>query len=182
MFKLVSFFLGLWLCMVLLSGILAGGSALAVTTLTQDETAVTVTLHVADTTGLLTEDTMKIGGEEVHYTGTTGAPAPSLTGCTRGYNNTEAKAHANGALVQSLDPSALNVALGFSVPLLADQMGWLAFVAIPITFITTTIPRAIAFNYNFLQGEMMLIGLFFFALGAAFIFTLAWSVIGARRV
>lgn len=179
MFKLTAFFLILWLGMVFLSGILAGGGGIVVTYITDPVDDDDVAFNVADTTGLLDSDTMQIGGEKIYYTGTT---ATSLTGITRGYEGTEAKAHADNAQIYTEDAGAMNSALGFNVPLLADSMGWVAFIAIPVTFITTTIPRAIAYNYNFLQGDMFLVGLLFFALGAAFIFTLAWSVIGARRV
>lgn len=181
MFKLTAYFLLAWLAMAVMSGVLAGGGGVIVTYLTQAETSVAVTLHVADTTGLLTEDTVQVGGEYVHYTGLTTTPH-TLTGCTRGYDGTEAKAHANGAHVHTLESGALNSALGFSVPRLADDMGWIAFIAIPVSFVTTTIPRAIAYNYNFLQGDLWFFAMIFYVLGLAWVFTLAWSVIGARRV
>lgn len=179
MFKLTSFFLVAWLIMALFSGVLAGGGGVIVTSLTQDETAAATTLHVTSVTGLLDEDTLQIEAERVHYTG---VAALTLTGVTRGYDSTEATAHDNGTQVYTLDASAMNSSLGFSVPYMADSMGYLSFIAIPISFITTTIPRAIAFNYNFLTGEMWLFGMIFYVLGIAFIFTLAWSVVGARRV
>lgn len=179
MFKLTAFFIVLWIGMVLLSGVLAGGSGLMTTYLTAGVDDDDIVFNVADTTGLLTIDDMQVGSEIIHYTGKTDT---TLTGITRGYDGTEAKAHANGAQIYTLDTGAFNAALGFSVPQLADSMGILAFIAVPIMFVTTTIPRAISFNYNFLQGDMWFFGMFFLALGLSWIFTLAWSVIGARRV
>lgn len=179
MFKLTSFFLLLWLVMVLLSSIVAGGGGFVITALTQNETADATTFHVVSTTGMLSASTVQVGSEIVTYTGLT---STTLTGLTRGANGTTAIAHASGAQVYTEDAGALNSALGFSIPQVADSMGILSIVAVPVMFLSTTIPRAIAYNYNFLLGDMAIFGMIFYILGAAWIFTLAWGIIGSRRV
>lgn len=57
------------------------------------------TLYFTQTDELSATGTVQIGLEQISYTGVTGAPAPSITGCTRGVNSTVAAAHPVGSVV-----------------------------------------------------------------------------------
>ena len=177
--KLVTFFLVMFIGCSILSAIVEGGGGMLAVKLTDPIDADDVSCNVTTTANFLSQDYVIIDDETILYSGKT---ATSFTGLTRGSQGTTPAVHADNATLYSMEASALNHALNFNVAAMTDSMGALAFIAIPISFFTKTIPHLIAWNWSFLTGDMMILGLFFFATGAAFIITLALSVLGARRV
>ena len=81
-----------------------GGPYYGTTLLDGDHTAAATTITVDSTTGFLTTGTIKIGAEEICYTGTT---ATTLIGATRGCNLTTAAAHSDNSLIYNLTPFSL---------------------------------------------------------------------------
>ncbi len=68
------------------------------TTITSAINDVVTTIPVAATDNLPTQGTIKLGTEEITYTGrSTASGAGNLTGCTRGANSTTAASHSSGA-------------------------------------------------------------------------------------
>lgn len=169
------FFFVVFIGCSILSGIMEGGGGISSTPLTAPVGVGDVTLHVVSTDNFLDADYVVVGDEEILYSGVAGGN--SFTGCTRGYNGTEAKAHNTGTMVYTTQASAINNGLNFNVAATVDTMGWLAFPAIVIQFFTKTIPQLVMWNFSFLQGDMMILGIFFFASGAALIITLALMVL-----
>lgn len=162
-----------------LSAIMEGGGGMISAKLTAAIDTDDDTVNVVSTSNFLSQDYIVIDDEVILYTGKTDM---SFTGLQRGKDGTTPAAHADDAMIYTKESSALNHALNFNVAAMTDSMGPLAFISIPISFFTKTIPHLIAWNWSFLSGDMMILGLFFFATGAAFIVTLALSVLGARRV
>ena len=69
-----------------------------VTTITSGLDSSTTTIPVAATNNLPTQGTIKLGTEEITYTGrSTSTGAGNLTGGTRGANSTVAASHSDGA-------------------------------------------------------------------------------------
>ena len=156
-----------------------GGGGIVAAALDGDVTAADVTLTLDSTTDYLGEDYVIIGEEKIFYTGKTDT---DLTGCTRGYDGTEAAPHYDGDMVYTADASAINNALGFNIAAVQDSMGWWGTITIPFRFLFQTLPRIARMNMSFLTGSLAFIGWIWFALVAGFFITLALSLAGARRV
>lgn len=136
-------------------------------------------IEVASTEGFLSADYIIINEEKILYTAT---DATHFLNLTRGHDDTKAAAHTAGTMIYTADASAINSALGFSVAATSDSMGLWAVVTIPFFFLTRTLPHIVMMNFNFLTGNLAIIGWFFFAAGAGLIITLAISLAGGRRV
>lgn len=179
MSKLITAFLFLLIGASILSAVMEGGGGIVTTRLNGPITDADTTITVDSTTDYLDADYIIIGDEKVLYTGTT---ATEFTGCSRGYDGTEAVAHADNAIVYTADSSAVNNALGFSVAATSDTMGMWAAITIPFYFLTKTIPRIVMMNYSFLSGNLAIIGWFFFAAAGGLVITFALYLAGGRRV
>jgi hypothetical protein len=178
--KLIVFFLFMMIGSGIMVGIVAGGGGVVNTELTAAVNTTETTLSVNSTTDFLDEDDyVVVGSEKIYYTGTTDT---SFTGCTRGYGDTTAKAHVNGARVYTQKAAGLNYALGFNIVAVQDNLGWAAIIAIPFMFFTTTIPLILKLSTQLLTGNLAIISVFFYAMAAGFVVTLAMSIIGMRRV
>ncbi len=81
-----------------------GGPYYGSTLLNGDHTAASTTITVDSTTGFPAIGSIKIGSEEICYTGTT---ATTLTGITRGCNLTTAATHLDNSLTYDLTPFSL---------------------------------------------------------------------------
>ena len=156
-----------------------GGGGLVAAALDGDITATDAIITVDSTTDYLTQDYVIIGEEKILYTGLTSI---TFTGCTRGYDGTEAEAHSDGALVYTADASSINNALGFNIAAVQDTMGWWGTITIPFRFLFQTLPRIARMNMSFLSGSLAIIGWIWFAMVGGFFITLALSLAGARRV
>ena len=179
MSKQVSFFLVMLVGTSILGGILHGGGGVVAAPLASDITATDATIPMSDTTDYLDTDYVIIEGEKVLYTGRT---STSLTGCTRGYDDTTAVSHEAGALVYTADASAMNNALGFNMAAQRDSVGWLTVLAIPFNFFAITVPRIIRMNLDFLVGPLAIIGWVWLAMAAGFVITLALMIMSGARV
>lgn len=177
--KLIAFFLVMLIGCGILVGIMAGGGGVTTTVLAENVTANATALVVTNTTNFLDEDYVIIQSEKVFYTGTT---PTSFTGCTRGYDDTTASAHEEGVQVYTATASGLNYALGFNIVAVQDELGWAAIIAIPLMFFVRTIPQIVRMSTTLLTGDLAIISWFFYAIIAAFIVTLAMTLIGSRRV
>ena len=179
MSKLISFFLVMLLGTSILGGIMKGGGGIVAAPLASDMTATDTTITMADTRDYLTADYVIIEGERITYSGKT---ATTLTGCTRGCNDTTASSHETGALVYTADASGINNAVGFNLGAQQDSIGWVAVLAIPFNFFVITVPRIIRMNLEFLTGPLAIIGWVWICMAAGFIITLAIMILGGMRV
>lgn len=146
--KLIVFFMLLFLLGTVLSGIMEGGGGIATTSLVANHSETVTTLTVFNTEGFLKSSYVEMGNERVAYTNKT---ATTFTGCTRGYDDTEATTHDAGDRVYSPDAGVLNSALGFNVASTGSTLGVIAVPMVTLRFVTTTLPRLILWNYSFLQ-------------------------------
>lgn len=179
MSKLITFFMFMFIGATILSAVMEGGGGVVSTPLTASIDNDDTTLSVTSTSNFLDEDYVYIGDEKIYYTGTT---TNSFTGCTRGYDGSNAVAHGAGSMVYTKGASTLNNALDFDVATTADSMGVWATITIPYYFLTKSLPNIIAMNFSFLTGDMAIIGLLFFAMGTGLIITIAISLAGGRRI
>jgi hypothetical protein len=132
------------------------------------------TITVASTNGFLSSDYIVIEKERVLYTGTT---STTFTGCTRGYDGTDAVAHAQNARVYGSETSVVNNALGFNIATTAATAGAASIIMIPYKFFTTSVPRMITFDYSFFTGQLVYVQVFFQVIGGAFAVTMAILVV-----
>jgi hypothetical protein len=174
MAKLIMFFAFSFVGASILTGILAGGGGLAVTQLNGALTDVAVVINVDSTDGYLANDYITIGDEIILYTGTT---ATSFTGCTRGVDGTTACAHDDEENVYTTYASVINSALGFNVASTAATYGAFSIIALPFNFFTKTLPHLIAWNFEFLRGDLAWVAYFFFAMSIGLVVTLALQLI-----
>lgn len=179
MSKLITFFLFVFLGAAILSAVMEGGGGVLAAELETTIDADDTTLELDNTTDFLTADYVILGDEKISYTGKTDT---TLTGLTRGYDGTEATAHAAGTMVYSADASVVSSALGFSIASTTDNMGIWSVVTIPFYFLTRTLPHIVMMNYSFLSGNLAILGWFFFAAGTGLVITIALAVVGGRRV
>jgi len=154
----------------ILSGILAGGGGMAVTGLDGDLTLDAVSITVDSTDMFLANDYVTIGDEDILYTG---KDATHFTGCTRGCNSTDAVPHDDDSNLYTTDASTLNSALGFNVASTAATYGAFSIIILPLNFFRYTLPRLIAWNFAFLQGDLAWVAYFFFAVSIGFVVVLA---------
>lgn len=161
----------------ILSSLMEGAGGMIATRLSGDVTATVATIPVTTTNGFVTaNDYVVIGNEKILYTGV--VPA-AFTGCTRGYNNTEATAHLATTTVYSSEASVLNNALGFNIATTASTAGAFSLIMIPYKFLTQSVPKLIMFDYSFFSGQMVYAQIFFQVVGVGFAITMAIWVINA---
>ena len=92
------------------------------TTITEDLTDSETEIDVASVDGFSTAGTIKIGTEEITYTGITEgtSPAGTLTGCTRGANSTTAATHSSGAAVLKIAVGPIGTTSGSTTITITD--------------------------------------------------------------
>lgn len=163
----------------ILIGIMAGGGGVSTTDLTASVSANQPYLPVITTTDFYTPDYILIGQEKIFYTSIN---ATAFLSCERGYGDTTASVHPEGARVYTAVASAVNNALGFNIVAAQDELGWAAFLTIPFKFVFITIPHIMKMSTNLLQGDLAIISWVFYIMAAGFVITLAWSLIGSRRI
>jgi len=146
--KLIVSFMLFFLLGTILSGIAEGGGGIATTKLVSDHSAVVTTLTVSNTEGFLKSNYVLMGNEKVRYTNKT---ATTFTGCTRGYDGTEAVAHSANDRVYSPDSGVLNSALGFNIAATGATIGVIGVPMVAFSFVSITLPRIILWNYSWLK-------------------------------
>lgn len=141
-----------------------GGSGLAATTLSQALTATSTTVNVRSTAGFLDADLIIIKEEFIRYTGRT---STSFTGITRGYQNTDAVPHPNGARVYNESTGIINLILGFNIVQTFADDGFIKGAIKSVTsvpkMLSHAVPKLIGFNYPFFEGPAVWLKYFFFA-------------------
>lgn len=179
MSKLITFFLVMLIGMSILAAVMAGGGGIVSTVLADNITADATTLSVDSTRDFLSQDYIVVGEERILYSGKT---AVSFTGCTRGYDGTEAESHSDGDNVYTADASSVNNAMGFNIAAVSDSMGWWGTITIPFRFLFTTIPNVVRIVLSLFSGSLGIISWIWFAMCAGLIITIALSLAGGRRV
>jgi len=186
MAKAIAFMLLLYFGMALAIGILAGGGGYAATSLTEAVDEDDATLKVVSTDGFLDTDYIEFSdGEKVLYTGTTAPPFDvfiGFTGCTRGYGDTTATAHAAGTMIYTTSASTINNAMGFNVAATVDSMGWWSIFTVPASFLFVTAPRMLMMPYQLFTDDLVIFAVILVIIQVAVVITVAMSFIGARRV
>ncbi len=166
------FFIG-----AILSSIMEGGGGVVTTRLTSNLTEVATTVNVSTTRGFLGSDVLVIGDEEIRYMGKT---VTTFTGATRGWDNTNARAYDANTMVYSEQASVMNTALGFNVAATGTTMGALSLPIFVIKFVTTTMPRLVTWDFNFLKEPgWQYLRYFLWCVSAGFIITVILTVMGA---
>ena len=146
-----------------------GGFAATVLTSDLDDTA--TTLSVASTKDFLDVDYVWIGDEKINYASRT---TTTFAGCTRGADGTTASYHASGFKVYNDNANVMYNALGFNVSVSNTILGTFYTLGQAVLRLARIIPRAIAWDYSFLGGDLALIKyIILYPLSTGLIFTLA---------
>jgi len=130
----------------LISSIVEGGGGMAVTRLTADLSASATTIHVASTSGFLRSDYIIIGNEKIRYSSKTATTFIVATN-GRGWDDTEAVAHAANSKVYSPPASVLNAALGYNVASTGASVGEIDIPLTLASFFTKTLPKLITWDF-----------------------------------
>lgn len=169
------FFMG-----AVVSGIIEGGGGIYVTKLSADHTAIQTTLNVRNTSGFLKANYVQMGNEKVRYSNKTDT---TFTGCTRGYDGTEAVEHSRGDKVFSPEADVINSALGFNV--LSTGASVVA-IDIPIIlgrFFFITVPTLIMWDYSWLkEGWMQYVRILFQCISIGFFIYIALMIASALGI
>lgn len=175
--KMFAFFAFCFVLGTFLSGIMEGQAAFAVTKLTADISVAGVTAEVTDTTDFLDADDIYIGIEKVRYTTKTDT---QFNLSVRGLNDTEATAHSSGAKVKNETSNVVNNLLGYNVATTAATYGTASAVVGLGWNLIKSIPKMIAWDYSYLEGQLTLIKyLILWPISAGFVFSLGLMFIGA---
>lgn len=149
--KAIMAFAVIFFVCVVLDGIMEGGGGIATTRLTVDLTEAGTTITVASTEGFMTSDYVMIGDERIRYTSTTATTFAVPVTDGRGYDGTEARAHAAPALVYSPQTSVINGILGFNIASTGASVGTInLFTALP-RFAFTTLPKLVTWDFAFFK-------------------------------
>jgi hypothetical protein len=145
--KALAGFMLFYLINILVGGVLEGGGGMASTRLTLGESAIDVTIDVADTTSFLKSDYVVIANEKIRYTNKTDTTftVPATNG--RGYSGTIATVHPVGAMVYSPESNMINGILGFNVASTGTTVGAIDVGLIFNHFWTQTVPRLITWDF-----------------------------------
>lgn len=160
-----------------LHGIMEGYGGIAVTRLTANITATSTTLNVANTNGFLDSDYVIIGDEQIKYRGKT---TTTFVVDTRGYNGTEAKAHAAMSNVDNTGGSMANSLLGFNPATTSGSLGSVNMMTSMGSFVIFTVPKLVTWNFAHFQVSPWLqyIRWIFMAVSAGFTFWLIMQYAG----
>ena len=169
--KMFSFFAFCFIAGTFLSGIMEGQTAFAVTKTTTAITANATTLSVLSTADFLDLDDIYVESEKVRYTSKT---ATQFNISQRGLDSTEAVLHEAGVKVKNETSNVANSLLGYNVATTAATYGtFSALVGLGWNLIKA-IPRMIAWDYRYLDGQMQIVKyLLLWPISAGFVFALA---------
>ena len=170
---IVNFFTFIFVGWTILSFTFEGGGGLLTTGLTSSLSTTATSMSVTSTTGFLTSDKLVIGKEEFFYTGKT---PTTFTGLTRGYNDTDAAAHASGSAVYTKAASTLNQLAGFNVGETAGTIGTLQLIAAVPGAIVHAVAQITVGRYWFFTGSLIYLQYFFGAITGAFVIYFVFQV------
>ncbi len=168
------------------SFLMEGQSGLATTQLTASISENERYVPIASAAGFLDSDTrVFIQDEEIEYftvqtsaTSTCTAPPCLDTQTTgRGFNDTDAKAHASGAKVFNVTSGLINQAVGFRVGNTDTIVGKISFPFLAGWALIKFVGSAVMWDYQFLDGN----GVYFKYLMYAFSFAMVIRVIMVLR-
>ena len=147
-----------------------GQTAFAVTKTTTSISANATTLYVLSTTDFLDMDDIYVESEKVRYTSKT---ATQFNISQRGLDGTEAAAHEAGVKVKNETTNIANSLLGYNVATTAATYGsFNAMVGLGWNLLKS-IPKMIAWDYRYLDGQMQIIKyLILWPISAGFVFAL----------
>ena len=176
----LTFFLLVHFIFSVISGVAEGGGGIVTTQLTSDLSATGTTVNVVSTEGFLKADYIVIGDEYIKHGDKTATSFGVSLSSGRGFNDTEAVAHASGTKVYSGSADPLNAALGFNILATGDTTGSVDIITVGTRFLSTTLPRLVTWDYGILQvGFMTYIRVVLQILGGAFLLYLGLSMVGA---
>lgn len=169
-------------CQIVMIAISGGG--MAVTALTSPVSVNATVLNVGSTANFLsaspsTPAYLKVVGssqEVVYYTGLT---STTVTGVTRGVADPqtgeqyEASEHVTGAKVMTTNMGAIDTFVGYSVGSAQGATGSIRVIIASGLAILRNIPRMLAWDYPWFQGQAAILRIPLFALSAGFVWALA---------
>lgn len=159
------------------SAIIEGGGGFNTTRLAIDHNVGVTTLTVMNTSGFLKADYVFCGDEKIKYTNKTDT---TFTGCTRGFDGTEAKAYSAGAKVYSRESEVLNSALGFNIASTGATVGEINIPIVLGNLFTVTLPRVVLWDYAWLKdGLFQYLRYFFMFITVGFIIYMAFMIASA---
>lgn len=170
-FMLINLFFGF------IDWIVVGSSDLHVTTMTTAVSDNATTITVRNTGGYRVSDYVVIGDEKIRYNGKT---TTSFLNAYRGYDGTEATAHAVGSHVYGRMSDALNTSVGFNIVDTGASVGTVNTMTLVTRFVTTTIPQMVAWNFYWMkEGFWVYLRLLFGGISGALVFVIALQLLSA---
>lgn len=150
--KLIVFFIGVYAIGQIISSTVDGDPSIASTQLSSfladDEIA---QMSVSSTTSFLDADYVLIDDEIICYTSKT---ATTFITLTRGCKGTDSTNHLAGAQVYNETIGVLNKTIGFGLAETLSAAGPFSVLWELPGFFGTSIPRLIAWDYSFFQGDL----------------------------
>jgi hypothetical protein len=183
--KGLMFALFVWFIVSIAGGVMQGSTVtVASTRLSANLTAAGTTINVDSTTGFPESGIIQIGDERIAYSGTTATTfvgLPIINPIVRGADGTTAAAHAEDAVVRTLEASMLNNSINYKLAVLSDASGLMAFVTVPWTLISLlaeffTLPLA------FLGTDLQILTILWAVISIGIIASVAITMAGGRRV
>lgn len=157
--------------------IVVGASDMNVTKLTSAISANTTTVPVQSTAGWRTADWAMIGDEKIRYNGKT---STSFNNAVRGYDTTDAVAHASGTRVYGRMSDVINTSVGFNIIDTGASVGSINALALVTRFLTTALPQMVQWNFYFLkEGFWQYLRMLLVAISVALIFVIAIQILSA---
>jgi len=167
--KMFTFFAFCLICGTFLSGVMEGQTAFAVTQVTANISASATTMSVISTADFLDLDDIYVESEKVRYTSKT---ATQFNISQRGLDGTEAIAHSPGAKVKNETSNVINSLLGYNIATTAATYGsFNAIVGLGWSLIMA-VPRMIAWDYSYLDGQLFIVKIILWSISAGFVFSL----------
>lgn len=139
------------------------------------DNATTITVH--NTAGFRVADYIRVEDEKIRYNGRT---ATTFTNAVRGYDGTDAVAHANSSKVYGKVSDALNASVGFNIIDTGASVGTINAMSTVTRFAATTIPQMVQWNFYFMkEGFWQYLRLLCVGLSGGLIFTVAIQILSA---
>jgi len=182
--KMITFFMGVFILGLLFSGFSGAGSdTLTATYITQNVTETDTKIYVQSTDGLLSEDVIYIGNEQIEYTSLGSDAGGDFLGVPsdgRGYNGTIATAHIITAnddpMVYNDNSNIINQDLNANISVVMGNNGFNSIWLIPYHFFIS-LPKLISMQFSFFTGDMAIVGYMFLACSCGLVITLALSML-----
>ena len=182
--KMIAFFMGVFILGTLFSGFSGSGSNnMTSTYITQSISATDTKIYVASTDGLLSEDVIYIGNEQIAYTslGTdSGGDYLNVPSSGRGYNGTQPVAHIitvnDDPMVYNDNTNIINQDLNANISVVMGNNGLNSIWLIPYDFFKS-LPKLLSMQFSFLTGDMAIVGYMFLACSIGLVITVAMSML-----